>query len=68
MIQYEIHSGKRYLFDASPNEDPFDAARGIRDARIIKVEGGEREEVYHDQPALIVEDEEFAEYADEYDD
>lgn len=44
-MMYEIWSGNRYRFNAGTQEDPYEAAKGVENARIIQVEKGVRTEL-----------------------
>jgi hypothetical protein len=44
-MMYEIWSGNRYRFNAGTQEDPYEAAKGVDNARIIQVEKGVRTEL-----------------------
>lgn len=48
-MTYEIFNGKVYLYNVGPNEDPWqafdEACRQYRDARMVRVQDGQREDV-----------------------
>ena len=44
-MQHEIWSGDRYLFNCGWEEDPWEAAVGVDNARVIQVVNGYRREL-----------------------
>jgi hypothetical protein len=44
-MEHEIWTGNRYLFTCGWNEDPWEAAAWVRDARVIRVQKGQRTEL-----------------------
>lgn len=44
-MQHEVWSGDRYLFTCGWDEDPWEAAWDVQDARVIRVQNGVRTEL-----------------------